>query len=127
MRIQRKTQKLVLGVCAFLTIGLGTYDSRPQDFATPGVESRMAPRFVTTRKLTRTANPVDRWASFSNSISSPFAAGDLDTSFGANGKVTTPFGREEDVATSVVLQPDGKIVCSGYSSSVLGTVAFVAR
>ena len=127
MRIQRKTQKLVLGACAFLTIGLGTYDSRPQDFATPGVESRMAPRFVTTRKLTRTANPVDRWASFSNSILSPFAAGDLDTSFAGTGKVTTPFGREEDVATSVVLQPDGKIVCSGYSSSVLGTVAFVAR
>ena len=127
MRIQTRTQKLVLGVCAFLTIGLGAYNSRPQDVATPGVESRMAPRFVTTRKLTRTANPAAPWASFSNSISSPFAAGDLDTSFGGTGKVTTPFGREEDVATSVVLQPDGKIVCSGYSSSALSTVAFVAR
>lgn len=120
MRTQRKT--LILGVCALLTIGTGAY-------ATLGQESRMAPRFVTTRghERTRTGNAEVRWTSFPDAVSSPFVAGDLDTSFGGTGKVTTPFGREEDVATWVALQPDGKIVCSGYSSSALNTLAFVAR
>ena len=41
--------------------------------------------------------------------------GSLDTTFDTDGKVTTPIGSSGDVATSVVLQSDGKIVAAGYS------------
>ncbi|MBL4693237.1 MAG: cadherin-like domain-containing protein, partial [Magnetovibrio sp.] len=43
--------------------------------------------------------------------------GTLDTSFGPNGtgKVTTSFGAGIDMASDVVLQPDGKIVVAGQS------------
>ena len=42
------------------------------------------------------------------------AAGDLDTTFGLNGKVTTLVGSESS-ATSMALQSDGKIVVAGDS------------
>ena len=42
------------------------------------------------------------------------AAGALDTTFNATGKVITPIGTDSDYATSVALQPDGKIVVAGY-------------
>ncbi|HEX8088500.1 MAG TPA: delta-60 repeat domain-containing protein, partial [Blastocatellia bacterium] len=45
------------------------------------------------------------------------ADGDLDTSFGVNGKVVTDFFGGIDQITSVVLQPDGKIVVAGYATS----------
>jgi uncharacterized delta-60 repeat protein len=41
------------------------------------------------------------------------ANGTLDTSFGVNGKVTTDFPGLAAVASSVVVQPDGKIVVAG--------------
>ncbi|HEX3102689.1 MAG TPA: hypothetical protein VHQ01_12885 [Pyrinomonadaceae bacterium] len=62
----------------------------------------------------------------SDSALGPLAAGDLDTDFDLDGKVTTQFGGSEDVAASVVIQPDGKIVCAGFSSGAT-TIAFVAR
>ena len=40
------------------------------------------------------------------------AAGDLDTSFGGDGKVTTDFGGSGG-ASEVAIQPDGKIVAAG--------------
>ena len=49
------------------------------------------------------------------------ASGDLDPSFGSGGVVTTDFGPPNlfaptiDVATSVALLPDGKIVVAGFS------------
>ena len=42
------------------------------------------------------------------------ADGDLDTTFGTGGKVTTAIG-SDDAASSVALQSDGKIVAAGYS------------
>ena len=39
--------------------------------------------------------------------------GSLDTSFGGDGKVTTSFTRDPDVAFAVALQADGKIVAAG--------------
>jgi len=49
--------------------------------------------------------------------------GSLDTGFGTGGTVTTSFGFSEpangtsgDAATAVALQPDGKIVATGYSN-----------
>jgi uncharacterized delta-60 repeat protein len=43
--------------------------------------------------------------------------GALDASFGTGGFVTTDFNSGNDVASSVVLQPDGKIVVGGKSSN----------
>src|SRR5881392_1181586 len=43
------------------------------------------------------------------------AAGDLDTTFGAGGIVTTDFFGGNDEANAVVAQPDGKIVAAGYA------------
>jgi uncharacterized delta-60 repeat protein len=39
--------------------------------------------------------------------------GALDATFGGDGKVTTNFSAEEDVASAVALQTDGKIVAAG--------------
>ena len=43
------------------------------------------------------------------------ANGSLDTTFGIGGKVTTAIGTSNDIATSVAIQSDGKIVAAGYS------------
>ncbi len=39
--------------------------------------------------------------------------GNIDLSFGTNGKVTTGFGRSEAYGNAVAVQPDGKIICGG--------------
>ena len=44
------------------------------------------------------------------------ADGSLDTTFDTDGKVVVSFGGS-DVATSVALQPDGKIVVAGYTNA----------
>jgi uncharacterized delta-60 repeat protein len=41
--------------------------------------------------------------------------GSLDTSFNGTGKVTTPIGSGDDMAFSVALQDDGKIIAAGQS------------
>jgi uncharacterized delta-60 repeat protein len=41
------------------------------------------------------------------------ADGSLDTAFGTEGLVRTPFGRAMDVAYAVALQPDGQIIAGG--------------
>jgi uncharacterized delta-60 repeat protein len=49
--------------------------------------------------------------------------GTLDTTFGVGGKVRTDFGdRNFDQARSAVLQPDGKIVATGFAISQNGLV-----
>ncbi len=42
--------------------------------------------------------------------------GTLDTTFGTAGKVTTDFAGKADLATTVVLQPDGKLLVVGYAT-----------
>ncbi|MCC6327391.1 MAG: PxKF domain-containing protein [Acidobacteria bacterium] len=42
------------------------------------------------------------------------ATGSLDPTFDTDGKVTTPVGNSDDVASSVAIQADGKIVTAGY-------------
>ncbi len=42
-------------------------------------------------------------------------AGDLDSTFGGDGKVTTAVGSSSDYAESVAIQSDGKIVVAGIS------------
>ncbi len=49
------------------------------------------------------------------SASAQAAAGDLDTSFGGTGIVTTAIGSSDDLAQSVTMQTNGKIVAAGYS------------
>jgi uncharacterized delta-60 repeat protein len=46
------------------------------------------------------------------------ADGSLDTSFGGDGKVTTPISNNYyyDYANAVAVQPDGKIIAAGYGS-----------
>ncbi|MFO0014417.1 MAG: DUF4347 domain-containing protein, partial [Planctomycetota bacterium] len=44
------------------------------------------------------------------------ANGSLDTSFGTDGKVTTPVGSGNDQGRSVSIQADGKIVLGGWSN-----------
>lgn len=43
------------------------------------------------------------------------ANGALDTTFSGDGKQTTDFGGDDDRANGIVLQPDGKIVVSGFA------------
>lgn len=42
------------------------------------------------------------------------ANGTLDTSFGSSGRVVTPIGSNNDYASALALQPDGKLVVAGY-------------
>lgn len=47
----------------------------------------------------------------------------LDSSFSGDGKLTTNLGRD-DLATSVVLQPDGKILLVGVSDGDLALARY---
>ncbi|HYV94916.1 MAG TPA: T9SS type A sorting domain-containing protein [Chitinophagales bacterium] len=44
------------------------------------------------------------------------ADGSIDNSFSTDGKTTTDIGNGEDVANSIAMQPDGKIVVAGFST-----------
>ncbi len=58
-----------------------------------------------------------------NSVNDDFCAvrylntGALDTSFNGTGKVITPVGAGDDSATAALLQPDGKLVLTGYCNN----------
>jgi uncharacterized delta-60 repeat protein len=54
------------------------------------------------------------------------APGDLDPSFGTGGTVITSFGGS-DVASAVVIQPDGKLVVAGRTNIAGNTVFALAR
>ena len=45
------------------------------------------------------------------------ANGSIDTGFGTNGKVVTTISDNSDLITSLIVQPDGKIIAGGFSSS----------
>ena len=49
--------------------------------------------------------------------------GSLDPTFGSGGWVTTDLGQPANLATSMAIQPDGKIVVAGYTT--LSTAAFL--
>src|SRR5262245_8886228 len=44
----------------------------------------------------------------------------LDVAFGTLGKVTTDFSGRFDVASGIVIQPDGKVVVGGVTSTPCG-------
>lgn len=51
--------------------------------------------------------------------------GSLDGSFDVDGKVTTSLGPERDLANSVAVQADGRIIAGGYSVSSSNDLALV--
>lgn len=53
--------------------------------------------------------------------------GALDTSFSGDGKQTTSFNGQSDIATGVALQPDGRIVVAGYAFTGTGHDFALAR
>jgi uncharacterized delta-60 repeat protein len=52
------------------------------------------------------------------------ANGSLDSSFDTDGKVTTALSAFSDYATSVIMQPDGKLLVAGYSYNATNTADF---
>jgi uncharacterized delta-60 repeat protein len=52
--------------------------------------------------------------------------GELDTSFGASGKVTTPVGSDSE-ANALILQEDGKLVAAGVSDGDFALARFQAN
>ncbi len=54
-------------------------------------------------------------------------SGDLDTTFGTNGKVNTNFGQAEFKVSSQIIQPDGKILLSGAIQNSSVYYAFITR
>src|SRR5206468_652342 len=55
------------------------------------------------------------------------ADGSLDGSFGTGGKVITPLGSSDDVAFSLVLQPDGKLRSEEHTSELQSRSDLVCR
>ncbi len=54
--------------------------------------------------------------------------GSLDNTFGSSGQVITGFGAfDEDIASAVVLQPDGKILAAGRSGNVFAITRYNAN
>jgi uncharacterized delta-60 repeat protein len=53
------------------------------------------------------------WSCGEFALARYWADGSLDPTFGKGGLATTPFGREEGVATSAAIAPDGDIVVGG--------------
>jgi len=74
---------------------------------------------------------VAGWTYYGAKTSSDFALarynsdGTLDSGFGLSGKITTDFGADE-VAYTVALQPDGKIVAAGFNETT-GRIFALAR
>jgi uncharacterized delta-60 repeat protein len=55
------------------------------------------------------------------------STGDLDSTFGGDGKVTTDFGSGEAIAKDVAIQSNGRIVVAGYLNSPSGWEVALAR
>ena len=70
--------------------------------------------FFSNMLLIMCITPTSAWSS----------AGDLDSSFGNGGKITTEISTGRDVGSSVVLQSDGKIVVAGWSDGNDDTYKF---
>ena len=54
-------------------------------------------------------------------------SGALDTSFNSTGKVFTAMGFDDDYATALALQPDGKIVAAGICGGIFDNDFCIAR
>ncbi len=76
-------------------------------------------------------SPTKRFAApFSQTMKSLLeasAVGDLDTTFGAGGKVTTRIGNSQSEALAAAVQTDGKTVAAGYSFNTADADFALAR
>ena len=74
-----------------------------------------------------------RWTRFLKAPNEDFAmarvlpTGALDTSFGTNGVVVTPFPGHNAMATAVGLQADGNIVVAGTSDGQLAVARYLGQ
>jgi hypothetical protein len=78
----------------------------------------------------RGALPVLTVALLFASVASAFAAtaaGDLDPSFGNDGKATTEFGRENSSVVSAAVDGNGRVVVGGLAGSPSKSVFALAR
>jgi uncharacterized delta-60 repeat protein len=71
---------------------------------------------ATAGTILPTASPV--------SVAAPNRAGDLDPTFGGDGKVTTNFGSGEEVR-AVAIQADGKIVAAGCITTAFALARYM--
>src|ERR1700736_2540456 len=80
-------------------------------------------------KSAKTVRPVRRKKLFVERLEDRtlLAAGFLDPTFGAGGKVLTPFAGSDDEALASTLQPDGKIVVAGFTTTASGQDFALAR
>lgn len=61
---------------------------------------------------------------FLSSIKLQAQSGEIDTTFGVNGKVVTGFGPNDNRANAIVLQPDGKLIVGGSCQTFDGSIHF---
>jgi uncharacterized delta-60 repeat protein len=127
--LRRAGRRLLLGACLLAVLFI------PSALATPGA---LDPTFGTGGKVTTAFGSGNDGAGAlalqpdgklvaagngSNGSNDDFALarynpnGSLDTSFNGTGKVTTAFGSGDDDAYALALQPDGKLVAAGQSTS----------
>lgn len=63
-------------------------------------------------------------ASFDSAVARYNPDGTLDPTFGSGGKVTTDFSGGFDLANGIAVQPNGKIVLSGWAQNISGKFDF---
>src|SRR3954467_12670083 len=82
---------------------------------------RQPPRNINSQGLTRRARQAAGVLALAVSLGTPAAAlgaaGDLDLTFGSGGRVVTDFAGNQDQVSALVLQPDGKLVAAGRTST----------
>ena len=71
--------------------------------------------------------PPNRVHVRAHELAAELATGDLDSTFGNGGKVTTDFSGEPDAASGMALQPDGRIVVVGQDGSNSSGIVALAR
>jgi len=77
-----------------------------------GLSTQADGKYVVVGKTNQgSGNTVD----YNFAIARYNANGTLDTTFGSGGKVTLSFGKGEDSARSVLVEPDGSILVAGYA------------
>ena len=121
--------------------GVPPWDQVTPDLFTPAFEESLAEERAAVQAIATSPEPPD----FENTIAALERAGrmkgrvlrmfavmrlnpggGLDSSFDGDGKVTTDIGSGADSARAVAVQPDGKIVVSGYANVGTGNYDWCA-
>ena len=107
-----------------LDTGFGSAGVVAEDFG--GVDGVVNGLIVQPDGMIVAAGATLAFPHFSFALARYDGTGALDPTFGSGGTVTTHFGTCSDQANALVLQPDGKLVAAGYTSSgpsIIGTCA----